>query len=320
MTARHRVIARCCARRCGPTSRLRLRPDPVDGLSVPEEQILPWLGGRSFAEARADFDSDGYLIFENVLPAEKVQRVRAALRPFLDADVAGRNDFEGLKSNRVYAMLAKWREFADLVTHPLPLTFAEADLGRSCLLSACLAINLHPGETVQPWHFDDNHLRVPRPRPSFGVSTFWAIDPMTEDNGATEILPGSHLWETNSIEGANRAADFANIKIRDVDDDPAPRGDAIKAVMPAGSLMVTKGTLWHRGGANRSDKPRLIVTPQYCPGWARQLENMAMTMTVEQAAALPERARELIGYSIHPPFMGYVDGMHPKRVLDKTSA
>ena len=72
---------------------------------------------------------------------------------------------------------------------------------------------------------------------------------------------------------------------------------------------------FNRGGANRSDAPRLIVTPQYCPGWARQLENMAMTMAPEQAAQLPERARELIGYSIHPPFMGYVDGMHPARVL-----
>lgn len=287
---------------------------------VSEDQIASWLGGRSFAEARADFDRDGYLIFENVLPTEKVERVRAALQPYLETDLTGRNDFEGLKSNRVYAMLAKSLEFVDLVTHPLPLAFAEADLGRSCLLSACLAINLHPGETVQPWHYDDNHLRLPRPRSSWGVSTFWAIDPMTEDNGATEILPGSHLWEANSIEGANSAADFANTEIRDVSDDPALRSDAIKALMPAGSLMITKGTLWHRGGANRSEQPRLIVTPQYCPGWARQLENMAMTMTPEQAAALPERARELIGYSIHPPFMGYVDGMHPKRVLDKTPA
>lgn len=274
-----------------------------------------WLGGRSFADVRADFDRDGYVIFERVLDPDMVERVRSALQPYLEADLTGRNDFEGLKSNRVYAMLAKSPVFAELVTHPLALAFAEADLGESCLLSACLAINLQPGETVQPWHYDDNHLRVPRPRDPFGVSTFWAIDPMTEDNGATELLPGSHVWPENSIEGANSAADFANTDIRSVDDDPAPRADAIKAVMPSGSLMVTKGTLWHRGGANRSGAPRLIVTPQYCPGWARQLENMAMTMTPEQAAKLPERARELVGYSIHPPFMGYVDGMHPARVL-----
>lgn len=85
--------------------------------------------------------------------------------------------------------------------------------------------------------------------------------------------------------------------------------------MPAGSLMIAKGTLWHRGGANRSNQPRLIITPQYCPGWTRTLENMSLAVPPAIAATLPERARELIGYSIHPPFMGYVDGMHPSRVM-----
>jgi ectoine hydroxylase-related dioxygenase (phytanoyl-CoA dioxygenase family) len=86
-------------------------------------------------------------------------------------------------------------------------------------------------------------------------------------------------------------------------------------IMPSGSLAIAKGTLWHRGGANRSDRPRLIVTPQYCVGWVRQLENMSLAVPAECAEKLPERARELIGYSIHPPFMGHVDGVHPKRLL-----
>ena len=65
------------------------------------------------------------------------------------------------------------------------MAFAEAELGESCLLSALLAINLQPGETVQPWHFDDGGAKIPRPRPPLGVSTFWAIDDTTESNGAT---------------------------------------------------------------------------------------------------------------------------------------
>jgi len=32
-------------------------------------------------------------------------------------------------------------------------------------------------------------------------------------------------------------------------------------------------------------------------------------------STLPDRVRELLGYSIHSPFMGYVDGMHPARLL-----
>jgi hypothetical protein len=94
------------------------------------------------------------------------------------------------------------------------------------------------------------------------------------------------------------------------------RAGAIKMMMRSGSpLAITKGTLWHRGGANRSDHPRLIVTPQYCIGWMRQLENIWPVVPPKIADELPERVRELIGCSIHPPFMGHVDGLHPKRVL-----
>jgi ectoine hydroxylase-related dioxygenase (phytanoyl-CoA dioxygenase family) len=275
----------------------------------------PWLQGRSLEDWRDEFDRRGFVIFERVLPAEKVAAIRAALAPHLGRDLKGRNDFEGLHTNRVYALLAKAPVFAELVIHPLVLAFVEAELGPSCLLSAYLAINLHPGETVQPWHTDDGGARLPRPRPALGVSTFWAIDDTTETNGSTEVIPASHLWDERRIEGAATPADFNARSALDQDRDPGYRADAVKLAMPSGSLAIAKGTLWHRGGSNRSASSRLIVTPQYCAGWVRQLENMCLAVPPEVAENLPERARELIGYSIHPPFMGYVDGVHPKRLL-----
>jgi ectoine hydroxylase-related dioxygenase (phytanoyl-CoA dioxygenase family) len=283
------------------------------------ELASPWLKGRTFASWRDEFDSRGYLIFERVLAPGSVAAIRGALAPFLERDLTGRNDFEGLKTNRVYALLAKSPLFADLAIHPLALAFAEAELGQSCLLSALLAINLHPGETAQPWHFDDGGARMPRPRPALGISAFWAIDDTTELNGSTEVIPGSHLWDEQTVEGASRPADFINKTTPNADRDPANRPDAVKMTMPSGSLAIAKGTLWHRGGANLSDRPRLIITPQYCAGWVRQLENMSLAVPAELAEKLPERARELIGYSIHPPFMGHVDGVHPKRLLQAQS-
>jgi ectoine hydroxylase-related dioxygenase (phytanoyl-CoA dioxygenase family) len=278
-------------------------------------QISPWLHGRSFEAWRDEFDRRGFLIFERVLPEENIAAIRAALAPYLGRDLKGRNDFEGLNTNRVYALLAKSPVFAELVIHPLVLAFVEAELGPSCLLSAFLAINLHPGETVQPWHTDDGGARLPRPRPALGVSTFWAIDDTTEINGSTEVIPGSHMWDERRIEGAASLADFNARSALDQGHDPGYREDAVKLAMPSGSLAIAKGTLWHRGGSNRSASPRLIITPQYCAGWLRQLENMCLAVPPEVAETLPERARELIGYSIHPPFMGYVDGVHPKRSL-----
>lgn len=284
--------------------------------AVREADIARWLGGRSFADWRAEYDTRGYAIFPNVLSSDQLAAIREALAPHLDRDLKGRNDFEGLRTNRIYALLAKSPVFADLAAHPLALAFAEAELGETCLLSSCLAINLQPGETVQPWHFDDSPITVKRPRPAFGVSAFWAIDETTETNGATEVIPGSHLWGEEPVRASLSGADFMNRRLGDIDADPGARPDAVKMVMPAGSLAIAKGTLWHRGGANRSDGPRMIITPQYCAGWARPLETMTLAVPQEIVATLPERARELLGYSIHPPFLGYVDGLHPKRLLE----
>jgi hypothetical protein len=65
-------------------------------------------GGKSF-------DRCGYLIFERVLPQNVITEIRAALQPHLARDLKGRNDFEGVKTNRVYALLAKSPVFAGLV-------------------------------------------------------------------------------------------------------------------------------------------------------------------------------------------------------------
>jgi ectoine hydroxylase-related dioxygenase (phytanoyl-CoA dioxygenase family) len=246
---------------------------------------------------------DGYTIVEGALDPATAERIRTDLAPWLMGKHPGRNDFEGFKTERVYALLAKAPSLAALVEHPDILEIVDAFLPSNYLLSALLAINIHPGETPQPWHYDDaggafGHPAFALPRAPLGISTIWALDDFTEDNGATELIPGSHLW----------------------DDARSPRdGEAVQAIMPAGSVLVFAGNLRHRGGANRSSRPRLAVTPQYCMPWLRQLENMVLAVPPETARQYNDRVRELLGYNIvEPGFMGYVDGRHPKLLIDPT--
>ncbi|MDP1534482.1 MAG: phytanoyl-CoA dioxygenase family protein [Rubrivivax sp.] len=255
--------------------------------------------------------SDGYVILPALLPPAQLQAIHTALAPWLQGRLPGRNDFEGFQSERVYALLAKSPVFAELAAHPLVLAVCEAVLGPNFMLSACLAINTHPGETEQPLHFDDSFYQVPRPRPAYGVSCFWAIDAFTADNGPTEIIPGSHRWDDTPPLGAAVEQSFK----------PGPalahehHPDLQQAVMPAGSLMLAMGTLWHRGGANRSAAPRLVITPQYCVAWARQMESMLLSVPPAVVAGYPPRVQQLLGYNIHPPFMGHANGVHPMRTL-----
>jgi len=266
-----------------------------------------------FEAALIDVHDRGYVIIEDVLSPTDCDDYRQILEHFMAVSPTGRNVFEGTSSHRLYALLAKSDRFADMIEHPLALAFAEHFLGESCLLSACLSINLHPGETVQPWHTDDGHISVPQPHGVFGISVFWALDDTTDMNGATEVLPFSHQWDTPDIAGRLQDEHFGQRE--DLSETSQGDIECVKATMKAGSVMIMRSDVWHRGGSNQTDTDRLIVTPQYCAGWARPLETMLLAVPPEIVARLPSRTQALLGYSIHTPFMGYVDGMHPSRVL-----
>lgn len=240
---------------------------------------------------------EGYVVVRNLLSKADVAAIRAGLAPFLRREKMGRNDFEGFHSERVYALLAKDPVFARIAEHPLVLEVLDQLLLPTYLLSANLAINVHPGETPQAFHRDNDGGPFADRSKIHGVSTIWAFDEFTAGNGATEVIPGSHVW-----------------------DDERPTANDSRAVpvtMPAGSVLIFTGSVFHRGGANRSGGTRLAITPQYCQSWMRQLENMVLAVPPEKAAMYSPRLQGLLGYSVREPgFMGYVDGMHPKRLVD----
>lgn len=241
------------------------------------------------------FERDGFVVIPGAVTDAELDAIRSELEPHLDESrLLGRNDFEGFRTNRVYALLAKAPSVSVLVEHERVVALLDRLLMPNYLLSANLAINLWPGETAQQLHFDDSFYPLPRPRPAISVSAIWALDDFTEDNGATEVVAGSHRWG---------------------DEVPDAGVGVTPVLMTAGSVVVFSGTLWHRGGANRSDRSRLAISPQYCEPWARQQEQHVLA-TGDAAATFSPRLQAMLGYSIHPPFMGHVNGLHPRRLID----
>jgi ectoine hydroxylase-related dioxygenase (phytanoyl-CoA dioxygenase family) len=273
-------------------------------------------------EALDRIATDGYVVLEGMVSLRELAALREALDRALAAERLGRNPFEGFRTQRVYTLVAKAPEFAALALHPRILALCDALLSPNYLLTIAQAIELRPGEVAQPLHNDDAFYEIARPRPAVSVSTIWAIDDFTEKNGATEVIPGSHLWDDAAVDRFIYRQDFTTRRdaaaqgeaVRP-EDDPALLAKLRRITMPAGSVVFFLGTLVHRGGANRSDRPRRAVTNQYCQPWARQQENYTLAIPPADAARLPERLRAMLGYSIHPPFMGHVGGLHPSRKL-----
>src|SRR5206468_874390 len=100
---------------------------------------------------------------------------------------------------RLYNVLAKTRIFDDLIDHPRLLALLDHLFEPNYLLSQTQAINIKPGEDAQQLHFDDSFYKVPRPRPALAASIIWAIDDFTPENGATMIVPKSHLWDSQTL-------------------------------------------------------------------------------------------------------------------------
>jgi ectoine hydroxylase-related dioxygenase (phytanoyl-CoA dioxygenase family) len=270
-------------------------------------------------EARlAQLETDGYFIEEGLVRGQELIDARAALGKLLDEVPTGRNAFEGFKTKHVYTVVAKTRAFDGLFTHPLVMGLGERILGANFLLSTGLGIEIWPGENAQAWHFDDSFYLVPRPRPALSLSVILALDDFTAENGATEVLPGSHRW-SKETPGAPAGPNTYYIKTpRLLEPEAANRGrdDMVKAIMPAGSALIFYGTLLHRGGANQTDRPRMAISPQYCCGWLRSQENHSLAVPPETVRTLSPQLQSLLGYNIHPAFMGHVGGRHPARVLE----
>jgi len=249
----------------------------------------------------AEIREQGFTVIPDFMDQAALAAFRAALAPFLGSH-RGRNDFEGFETERVYTLVARGKIFEDLACEPRLMALLSRFLEGAFLLSATHAINLKPGETAQSIHTDDGFYRQPRRAPAVGYSMIGAIDAFTRQNGATEVIPGSHLWDEDEI--AARQA--------------APGGlEALLVPMevPAGACFVFPGKLLHRGGANGAEKPRLAFTNQYCAGWARPQENFFLSVPREVVRTMSPRAQALLGYELWPSFMGMVTGSHPKKAL-----
>lgn len=255
-----------------------------------QEAVAPELVERDHAHVR----EHGYVIIEKLIPQLTLDAIRADVVPQFRHG-SGRNSFEGFATQRVYNLIEKTLACNGLAEHPRILALLDRIFEPNYLLSQLAAVNILPGEAAQVLHGDDHLYPVPRPRPPLGAATVFAIDEFTEDNGATVLLPGSHLWGDRS---------------------PTESDRRIAAVMPAGSVVFFLGTLWHGGGANRSTDPRLAVSAQYCARWCRQQENFSLGLSRERVKQCSEHIQRMIGYSIAPPFIGFVNGMHPRRLLE----
>jgi ectoine hydroxylase-related dioxygenase (phytanoyl-CoA dioxygenase family) len=252
-------------------------------------------------DRRAHLDAiaeQGYTIITDAIEADLVDEINDELVR-LEHDLSiepAHNSFEGHHTVRIYNLLVHGPVFARIPVHHNVLPVVEGVLDRGCLISSLSSISIDPDETAQPSHADDQLIPLPKPHPPLVCNSMWALTDFTDENGATRIVPGSHL----------------------ADDNPDYGGEypTIPAEMPKGSVLVWHGSLWHGGGANRSSGRRVGIAMNYCAGFVRQQENQQLGVPPRLVKSFEPRLRELVGYSIYNGLIGHIDKRSPNDLLD----
>jgi ectoine hydroxylase-related dioxygenase (phytanoyl-CoA dioxygenase family) len=240
---------------------------------------------------------DGFTIVENAIELALIDELGETLLR-LECELGAKpamNGFEGHRTVRIYNLLAHGEVFARIPTHASVLPIIEGVLDAGCLISSLSSIAIDPGEIAQPIHADDMVIPLDKPHRPIVCNSMWALTDFTEANGATRLVPGSHLKGNPQYGG-----DY----------------ESIPAEMPKGSVLVWDGSLWHGGGANRTGERRTGVAMNYCAGFIRQQENQQLGLRPELVKGFPPRLQELVGYGVYQGLIGHIDTHSPAQLLN----
>jgi ectoine hydroxylase-related dioxygenase (phytanoyl-CoA dioxygenase family) len=207
-------------------------------------------------------------------------------------------EFYGHHTIRLDGLPSKSKTFLEVMQSPLICGVADELLLPSCddyLLNTGQLIQIGPNEMPQSLHRDEdawNYLESPKHL--LQVEAMFALTDFTLQNGATRVVPGSHLWPK--------------------DRQPLPQ-EVLQAEMKAGSALFYLGTTIHGGGANTTENEwRRGMFFGFVVGWLRTEENMFLTVPIEEVRKMPRRVQELLGYKAHMA-IGVVDVGSPMELL-----
>ena len=245
---------------------------------------------------------DAAVIVEDLISTDLVKKIDIELKPYLDACNSGKSEFSGLSTKRIGALIARSPACRELATNNLIKEILDGFLGPFCddyQINLTQAVSIGSREKAQILHRDRGMYGgfIPRKiEPLLG--TVWAITEFTKENGATQVVPGSHNWDKNR--------------------EPLPEEIAYAEMKP-GSVFLYTGTVLHGGGENLTDSPRLGTFIHYSLSWLRQQENQYLSCPAKIAKTLDPELRSLMGYSRAGYVLGYFSSPDEKDNLELVS-
>lgn len=151
-------------------------------------------------------------------------------------------------ADRLADLVNKGGEFDIFYTHPRVLAGIVAVLGEQIKLSSLNYRAAKPGLGLQKLHVD---WKDGIPNGVFRVcNSIWLLDDFTPDNGATRVVPGSHLWDM--------------LPQDQLTDPELSHPQEVLIQGKAGTVFIFNSHTWHGGTQNRTTRPRRSMHSYFC--------------------------------------------------------
>jgi ectoine hydroxylase-related dioxygenase (phytanoyl-CoA dioxygenase family) len=245
---------------------------------------------------------EGYCVVPNAVEPFLIDAIRERLDTYESSGLleVSKNDFEGFHTARLFNLLKHDKIFEQIPIHENLLAIGEGVFDEGLLLSSISALVIRPGETAQPIHADTQLLNLARPHVPISLTCMLAISDYTADNGATRLVPRSHLRPEAPKYGSEAE-------------------DAVSIEFASGSALLFDSQVWHGGSANHSAESRVGLAMAYCAGWTRPQENLLLGLPEQQVMGMPRRLQELLGYSIYKGQWGHIARRDPIELLGQNA-
>ncbi len=241
---------------------------------------------------------DGGVIIESMFPADVIGPMLAAANKRAAEVVPGSATqgmgdfgkvFAGTSTVRFSSLGQLDPAYFAMLDNEVFAALADATLLPSCgsyWVNTGQVMFIGPGEPAQMLHRDADNwwqfVRATWPKTrEITLSAMIGLEPVTEELGATRVVPGSHKWEDLNL-------------YEDVESVPAELGP--------GDALIYSGNVLHGGGANlTSDRWRRAMHLSFVVGWLTPEEASAIDYTTEQLATESPRVQRLLGHRSYNP-------------------
>ena len=231
------------------------------------------------AAERFSLDALGYVVFPDLLTPKQLSDLAGRFDELLEIeDGQARELVAEANVLRLANLVDKGRVWDICYTHPKVLSAVSHVIGGEIHLASLNGRSAPPGHGHQNLHCDKRgSLRNLDYRI---CNSLWMLDDFTAENGATRLVPRSHLEVAHP---ADRLSDPA-----------APHPDEILALGRAGTVVVFNGIAWHGGTANRTDRPRRAIHSFWLSRHIPQQTDQARWLSPETLARLSPPQRYLL--------------------------